>query len=300
MKVLVWRRGGIGDTVLLLPALRALRRRFPRSHITVVGNPGPLSLVIPPADEVRSADEALWAVLFSSASPTPKLRSYLREFDLAVVYTEDEFLIRGLEKAGVGRVISWPPFPRERVHETEHLLAALTPLGIVDEDPIPRIESPEDVKEIWERSNLGERTLAVHPGSGSPEKNWPPERFAGLILWAEGELNISSLLLCGPADGEAVEGVVRALGKCPPMAEDLPLREVAGVLRRCSAFVGNDSGITHIAAAVGTPTVALFGPSDPEVWAPRGPRVEVISSDRMDDIPLTAVQNVLRRILSTK
>jgi len=297
MKVLVWRRGGIGDTVLLLPALKALRRCFPRSHITAVGNPGPLSLAIPPADEVRSADKALWAVLFSPASPNRELRPYLRGFDLAVVYTEDEFLIRGLEKAGVRQVISWPPFPRERIHEADHLLAALTPLGIVDEDPTPRIESLKDVKGIWERLNLGERVLAVHPGSGSPEKNWSPERFAGLILWAEEELNISPLLLCGPADEEAVEGVVWALGKRPPVAEDLPLREVASVLRRCSAFVGNDSGITHIAAAVGTPTVALFGPSDPEVWAPRGPKVKVVASNRMDNLPIAAVQNALKRIL---
>lgn len=286
-KVLVWRVGGVGDTVLLIPVLRALRRHFPRSHIVVVGNPEPLSLAIPPADEVRSADEALWATLFSR--PSDELKDCLKNFELAVVYTEDEVLVRNLEGI-VGRVVCWPPLPGDETHEAEHLLKALQALGIRDEDPTPRIEAYKDLE-------LKGKVLAVHPGSGSPEKNWPPDRFAELILWAE-ELGVSPLLICGPADRVAVEAVVDALGRWVPIAKDLSLREVAGLLARCSAFVGNDSGIAHIAAAVGTPTVVIFGPTEPKVWAPVGKDVRVVraSSGRTEDVPLQEVQEALFRM----
>ena len=286
--VLVWRVGGVGDTVLLIPVLRALRRHFPRSHIVAVGNLEPLSLAVPPADEVRSAEEALWATLFSR--PSDELRDYLKNFELAVVYTEDEVLIRNLEGI-VGRVVCWPPLPGDETHEAEHLLEALKMLGIKEEDPTPRIEAYEDVE-------LEGTVLAVHPGSGSPEKNWPPDRFAELILWAE-ELGISPLLICGPADEVAVEAVVDALGRRVPVAKGLPLRKVAGLLARCSAFVGNDSGIAHIAAAVGTPTVVIFGPTEPEVWGPRGENVQVIraSTGRTEDVHLLEVREVLKLVL---
>ncbi|RKY65305.1 MAG: hypothetical protein DRP99_00395, partial [Candidatus Latescibacterota bacterium] len=77
------------------------------------------------------------------------------------------------------------------------------------------------------------------------------------------------------------------------------LRKVAGLLARCSAFVGNDSGIAHIAAAVGTPTVVIFGPTEPEVWGPRGRNVRVVraSSGRTEDVPLQEVQEALVALL---
>lgn len=286
VKVLVWRAGGVGDTVLLIPVLRALRRHFPRCQIVVVGNPEPLSLASPPADEVRSADDALWATLFSR--PSEELKDYLKSFDLAVVYTEDEVLAKNLEGI-VGTVVRWPPFPEDETYEAEHLLRALETLGIRDEDPIPKVEAYEEVE-------LKGKVLAVHPGSGSPEKNWPPDRFANLVLWAE-ELGLSPILIRGPADGAAVEAVVDAVGKQVPVAEGISLRKVAGLLAKCSAFVGNDSGIAHLSAAVGTPTVVVFGPTEPEVWAPRGRKVKVVRARTIDEVPLKKVQEALVALL---
>jgi ADP-heptose:LPS heptosyltransferase len=109
--------------------------------------------------------------------------------------------------------------------------------------------------------------LAIHPGSGSPGKNWPPENFAGVADWAAARANI--LLLSGPAERGAEE-IRKAMKKAAPfVADNLPLTRLAGVLNWSRAYLGNDSGITHLAASLGVPTVALFGPTDPAVWGPR-------------------------------
>ena len=117
--------------------------------------------------------------------------------------------------------------------------------------------------------------LALHPGSGSPRKNWPADRFAALARdLARGA---PWLLVHGPADAgpaavlRSVEGAVEAA--------HLPLRVLARVLSAAGVHVGNDSGASHLAAAAGAPTLALFGPTDPALWAPVGRRVRVLRGD---------------------
>ena len=112
------------------------------------------------------------------------------------------------------------------------------------------------------------RFLAVHPGSGSPSKNWPTSRF----LEAAGRLAGPEpwLLVAGPAEAglEAPRGAI--------LAREWPLRVLGAALARAGLFLGNDSGVSHLAAAAGAPTLALFGPTDPALWAPVGPRVTTL------------------------
>jgi len=120
----------------------------------------------------------------------------------------------------------------------------------------------------------GEQVLAIHPGSGSRAKNWDPKNFARVADWASDRARV--LLICGPADDE-VEEVRRAMKKAKPLvADNLPLIQLAALLRSATACLGNDSGITHLAASLGIPTVAIFGPTDPTIWGPRGPNVKII------------------------
>jgi ADP-heptose:LPS heptosyltransferase len=119
--------------------------------------------------------------------------------------------------------------------------------------------------------------VAVHPGSGSRAKNWAADRFAALVQRLHRSCGARSLVVAGPADKHAVGEMQRALAgvECIP-AYDLPLPLLAALLARCQAYVGNDSGPTHLAAALGVPTVAIFGPTDPDLWAPREPSVQVV------------------------
>ncbi|MGA2213983.1 MAG: glycosyltransferase family 9 protein, partial [Bryobacteraceae bacterium] len=113
----------------------------------------------------------------------------------------------------------------------------------------------------------------IHPFSGSERKNWPLDRFRELAL----RLALPVRWCAGPE-----ETLPRELMSDALRFENL--YELARWLRSARVYIGNDSGITHLAAAVGTPVVAIFGPTDPAVWAPRGERVRVVSGIAVDEV----------------
>jgi ADP-heptose:LPS heptosyltransferase len=144
--------------------------------------------------------------------------------------------------------------------------------------------------------DLPGRFLAVHPGSGSRSKSWPADRFSRLVH-ALGAPRF--LLVEGPADAEAA-ATLRAAHAGALVARGLTPRVLGAVLARAGAFVGNDSGVSHLAAAWGAPTVALFGPTDPAVWSPVGPRVKAVRSPHagMDGIEVDAVVAAVAALLA--
>ena len=123
---------------------------------------------------------------------------------------------------------------------------------------LPRPELPD----LW-HSVLDD--VVIHGGSGSPKKNWP-----------------------------YFDGLMNRLPGAEPLPRDLSLTELAGYLRQCRAFIGNDSGITHLAAYLGCPTIALFGPTDPRIWGPIGRRSRIIWKPKLEDISIDEVLVVIR------
>jgi ADP-heptose:LPS heptosyltransferase len=136
-------------------------------------------------------------------------------------------------------------------------------------------------------SRLGEGFLALHPGSGAPQKNWPSDRFRRLARHLAGPERW--LVVEGPADTQPVAELATERGAV--VARGLRLRALGALLSRAGLYVGHDSGVTHLAAAWGAPTLALFGPTDPVSWAPLGPRVRVLRSPtcRMADLGVRVV-----------
>ncbi|HUU68004.1 MAG TPA: glycosyltransferase family 9 protein, partial [Planctomycetota bacterium] len=120
--------------------------------------------------------------------------------------------------------------------------------------------------------------IGVHPGSGGRLKCWPPEHFARVVRRMRDD-GRQVVIFCGEADAAAVAEVERAAGVAVPVLRELPLRELAAVLSLCGRYVGNDSGVSHLAAAAGTDCIVLFGPSDPVTWAPVGENVRVLTAD---------------------
>jgi heptosyltransferase III len=140
-------------------------------------------------------------------------------------------------------------------------------------------------------------SVAIHPGSGSAQKCWPASRFAAVIerLWQQ---NRSVLLLAGPADSERVHDVFQQLSSPPApdmlkLLTNAPLLEVARQLQPCRCYLGNDSGITHLAAMLGVPTIAIFGPTDPAVWRPVGPSVKVLQGRTLEDVSVDSIMEVI-------
>jgi ADP-heptose:LPS heptosyltransferase len=228
------------------------------------------------------------AALFQlGAVPAEALQQYLGSFELILSYATppQHAFAYNLARWAQGQVIHFDARPRPdiRSHMSENLQQPLRGLGLHPTADPPHlmltVEDRHAAARCWAEHDLGGQcVVAIHPGSGSPAKNWPAERFAEVVRHLHRSLGVRVLLVQGPADAHVVSDVEQALGEedCTVLG-GLPVASLAAVLSRCQAYLGNDSGISHLAAAVGAPTVAIFGPTDPEVWAPRGSCVRVLS-----------------------
>ncbi|MCX6955246.1 MAG: glycosyltransferase family 9 protein [Verrucomicrobia bacterium] len=134
------------------------------------------------------------------------------------------------------------------------------------------------------------RQIAIHPGSGSPQKNWPLSRWVELCTWLTREHRADLLIVTGEADPTAAA----TLAPFGTAAHQLPLADLVARLARCRLFLGHDSGISHLAAACGVPSLLLFGPTDPAMWAPPAPHVTVLRSGHpLDSLSVASVQSAL-------
>ena len=244
------------------------------------------------ADELLAWERPDVAALFAGDGPPVTLRDRLRGIDLAVVYSRSADLARGLGRV-VPRIVGHDPAPSGGVHASQWLARPVEALGLeppADLEPIVPTETEETgARALLDR--LPEGFLAIHPGSGSPRKSWPPERF-GAVLDSLA-LKRPWLLVEGPADAAVAAALARRPGAV--LARGLGARVLGAVLARAGLFVGHDSGVSHLAAAWGAPTLALFGPTDPAVWAPVGPRVRVVLAPegRMDALSVDAVMTAV-------
>jgi ADP-heptose:LPS heptosyltransferase len=286
-KILILHSGGIGDLLLALPAMRMFRRAFPVAPLELMGRPERLALVFHDlgSTSVHSVDQGGMAYFYAEDAPLPpRLSGFFSSFRAALIFGRrgGKVLAENLRRAGIERVILIPSFPPEglEVHVSDYLVEGLVKAGIDGEKISAPLRLPEEelasAGDFWAEHGLiqGEKILAIHPGSGSPAKNWAPQYFAEVAERASGRSRV--LLIFGPADHGARE-VKQSLKKVKPVvADQLPLIRLASVLSFCTAYVGNDSGITHLASALGIPTIAIFGPTNPALWGPQGPRVKFI------------------------
>ena len=265
--------GALGDFLCLLPTLRGLRDRH-GGTLLLVATPTLLDLIEMPALTTASIDRREIADLFVVGSEVaPTTRSLLGGFDRVYSWTgfgNAEFL-RRLSVASGGRV---EVYRFRGMHPGEHAVdyyarcAGVATMAARVED-IRRDE--EWFAAFKRRHQLTQQHLFVlHPGSGSPRKNW--RGFDEVIRSWRRHHPDAIVLVRGPAE-------IR--GATPHEAgliavEDLTLPQVAALLHNCTLYLGNDSGISHLAGAVGATGVVLFGPSDPVAWAPRGDRLHVV------------------------
>ena len=292
-QTLVIRGGAVGDFVLTLPLLHAVRRRCPTARVDILGYPAIAELAVRSGFARRIGDIGApeWAGLFArEGGLARRAADLLRPYDRAVcVWPDGEGVIEAnLRAACEGDVHMVNPMPPEGggVHAVDFVNEQLRAAGFEDTEATPRLDvSAEDAawaEAWWGGGSAGRPGMVIHAGSGGRNKNWPAEGFAELARRWAAETGGGVTLTEGPADEECVAELETRLKGLP--FRTLPrerLSRVAAVLARCDAYVGNDSGISHLAAAVGAPTVALFGPTDPRAWAPRGPQVAVIQRDRM-------------------
>ncbi len=301
-KILVIRGGAIGDFILTLPVLAALRRQFPRAHLEVLGYPhiAQLALAGGLVERVRSIEARPLAGFFArNGELAEELADYFSEFDLIIsyLYDPDQIFRLNVGRCTRAQFIPGPHRPEEslNLHATEVLLKPLETLAIYDADGVPRLE----IDKAFDTTIGAGRWLAVHPGSGSESKNWPEARWLELLRHVMESTTLHVLL----AGGEAERGRLERLAAALPatrikIMQNAALPELAQWLASCMAFIGHDSGISHLAAAVGLRSLILWGDTVEAVWRPRGREMTILrGANGLRSLSVPVVINQLEKLL---
>jgi len=279
--------GGLGDVLLAVPAMVRLRTRFPNHRLVLCGGEqiAKLLLACRLVDAWISVQGRACADLFTGAdSVTGPVKTWLENCDLAIGWTHDldGKLNETLKAVGVREVIVRSPFSTMilATHQRDRFLETI--------DEAPSEKEGDILLTVTEPLHrLGQACLEavglsseqsiviIHPGSGSAHKCVAPEVLAAVISALQSS-GVTPVILEGPADRESVERLLQVCVNPPIVLKALDLLNVAGVLAQARFFVGQDSGITHMAGLIGVRTVALFGPTDPNRWAPHGAHVTVV------------------------
>ena len=296
-RILIVRTDRIGDVLLSTPVIKALRDEYPNAYIAMLVSPYARDIVEgnPYLDEVLIYDKdgkhKSWvgSMLFALA-----LRK--RRFDLALILHPINRVHVLTFGAGIPRRVGYNKKfgflltdrikhtkHLEKKHETEYSLDVLRFLGIEPKDKSLFMPIKEE-SEQWAENLFGElgigpsdKLLAVHPGASCPSKIWPQERFAQIADRMIEQYGFKVLVVSGPKDLRLARDMLsRMQHSAIDLAGKTSVSQLASVLKRCQLFISNDSGPVHIASAVSTPVISIFGRSQkglgPERWGPVGER----------------------------
>ncbi len=326
--ILVIDFGQLGDVVLSLPALRAIRERFPQSRITVaVGKPG--------ADVVNLSGYANATLVVDRVAlrDGPKLVSIGRIFRLVKKVRQNKFdfvvdlhslsetnllgFLSGAPKRlysrRPGRSLDFlgnfnPRPPVEKDHRKRHLidryLDVLGPLGVSNAERQPRLQTRSGDDNIIdkllkkEKADTGSPLIGLFPGAGHPSRRWPLERFAELAEYLNRNDGVRPIVFAGPEERPLIPQMKSLFPKSTIIFDRLTIPQLAAAQARLAVLVSNDTGPMHIAAAVGTPVVLLLDRRAPESYLPLGEQHRVIYSNTIPEITLDEVYSVTRALLA--
>ncbi len=296
-RILIVRTDRIGDVLLSTPVIYALRHKYPQAYISIMVAPYAKDIVDgnPYLDEVIVYDkEAKHKSVFRSLKFANRLKK--KKFDLAVILHPTNrvhlltFLAGIPERLGYNRKLGFLLTRRRehtkqegQKHEAEYNLDLLGDLGITGSArdlfmPI-RDESEQWVEDLFAKEGIKDtdKILAINPGASCPSKVWPAKRFAQVAGELARRYNFKILILAGPKDMHLADTIAQEIkGKSINLSGKTSVSQLASILKRCALFISNDSGPVHIASALGTPVISIFGRNQPGLspkrWGPQGSR----------------------------
>ncbi len=328
-KILVIDFGQLGDVVLSLPALAAVRTKFPRAHITVaVGRPGVAIVELSGcADEVAGVDRV---ALRDGPKPVSlwRIARFVREvrrarYDFVIdLHSLSETNLLGYLSGARHRLYARrpnrsldylsnfrprPPVEDRNKHAVDRYLDVLKPLGMGETSRTPRLrpraEDERAVDEIFrkERVPTGEPLVGLFPGAGHPSRRWPIERFAELARSLENNDGLRSILFAGPEERRLVREARSKFPRSTILLDRLTIPQLAAALSRLAVFVSNDTGPMHIAAAVGTPVVILITRhAQLSSYLPPGDRHRIVDAPTIEAITTEAAYAAARAAFTTE
>ncbi|MFN2351364.1 MAG: glycosyltransferase family 9 protein [Kiritimatiellia bacterium] len=300
--ILVLRAGALGDFILTMPALMSLRQAYPQARLELRAHPERTALAQAAGlvDCGRDINAAEMAELFLPQDLPANLAAYFHRFDRIICFLadRDRILRRHFCALGIRNFTMIPPRPD------------LAPDGRPAGSQITTRTRTRHVADIWRtaaaaaapaacvqpylhRLSGGAPVCLLHPGSGSPLKNWPLAGFMALADTLQRH-DLKPVFILGEAETD----MLPALRDKWPVIWQPSLLMAAGILTAATRYVGNDSGISHLSAILGAPTVALFGPTDPAVWGPRGRQVHIIRGKTGGAIENIGLAEVLEKIIN--
>ena len=328
--ILVIDFGQLGDVVLSLPALRAIRERFPGARISVAAGK-PSSEIVEMsgyADKVIAIDRV---ALRDGFKPLSVLRIFQvvkdvrrRQFDFVIdLHSFSETNLMGFFSGASRRLFArrpgrsldflanfTPKPPIDRNDPDQHLvdryLDVIKPLGITETSRLPKlVTTPEDDRSIDKllrkaKAESGTPLVGLFPGAGHQGRCWPIERFGQLADFLIRNDGVRPILFFGPEEKETITRAREMFPKSTVILDKLSIRQLAAAQARLAVFVSNDTGPVHIAAAVGTPLVVLIGRPTPHAYVPLASQQRLIFSHGVHTIEVEEVYGATRELLGAE
>jgi len=260
--VLIIREGSLGDLILTLPVIQSLKKNNFYVYLAGKGIYKNFFEIYSNIDGFYSFDNTFFLPLFSGEE-NKLLSEFLNNFDLIIFY-EDEKTLQGktIRKIFKGEILFHPVKNEHlKMHIIDYLLLPVRNFSIeIEKHPFLRIKNEE------------ENIIVIHPGSGSSHKNYKKENFLGIIKKIkEREFKV----ILGPAEFDQFQWWTNKIGQEKILKTSF-LQDIVDIVKTTKIYIGNDSGITHLFASCGVKTIAIFGPTSPFIWGPRGKKVKII------------------------
>lgn len=279
-KLLIIHQGAIGDIVSIFPAIIRLKEKFCQIDAICKKSIGELASSLKLIDKFYPVEAAFFSSVFSGKAD-PRTLDIFRSYDEIILFSysqELERIISGMVNRKIYRIHPRPDASLE-IHILNHALDRLAENGLIydaarpENDYFTRLPEQKEAKPPCDRLKI-----LIHPGSGSARKNWESSNFIKILKKIK-PLGMNPEIILGPAEHNLSEIFARSLPAGSKVHMLLDLGDLVTILSLSGGFIGNDSGISHLAAFTGIPTVVIFGPSSPKRWKPFGRSVEVLRSE---------------------
>ncbi|MCP4108292.1 MAG: glycosyltransferase family 9 protein [Desulfobacteraceae bacterium] len=273
--LLIIHQGALGDFVLTAPAILKLKKKFSRTDALCQGKLGNMAVFLNIIDKFFPLEAACFASLYSD-SVDPRVKSILNLYHKIIIFSNSEKLEHVINETTGNKSVRIRPRPdiKQKIHVTEYTASNLLRFGLIEKSDYNSILMPSSYTDRRD-SLFDPKKIILHPGSGSMKKNWHVSNFVKICDKLK-SYQMEPEFVAGPAEHFLIRDIPKNGNQIHIISD---LAELVLLLKKAGGFIGNDSGVTHLAAFLGLPTVSVFGPSDPDRWKPAGRAVKIVRPD---------------------